>query len=112
MGTHYPLTGAYAVAGHVEGRAHWLVKDVAENDERVSVLVAFHGIGGELGKHTLQVTKTRVLETGGTQQDWIDLTTTAANSSDVDDVVEMLVDAVWGLQLIWGAFHLMRGQSL
>jgi hypothetical protein len=85
---------------------------ITEAPERVSVLLTFHGIGGELGKHTLHVTKTRVLETGGTDQNWMDLVTTAANSSDVDDVVEMLVDATWGLQLIWSAFHLMRGQSL
>lgn len=113
MGKHYLLDSQYTSQPiEVEGRAHWLVRDISETPERVSILVAFWSATAELDKQTAHATRSIVERAGGTAQNWTDLCSTAANSSDTDDVVEMLTESPWGQRILWVAWHLFAGYSM
>jgi hypothetical protein len=112
MGAHYALDAQYtSIPIEVEGRAHWLVHSTDECAERISILLAFHDAIKELGKQTLHVTHAIIIRFGGADQDWSDMCAAAANSSDTDDVVEILADSAWGQRLLWVAWHLFAGYS-
>lgn len=113
MGQHYLLDSQYTSQPiEVEGRAHWAVKTLAETDERVSVLVAFWSATAELGKQTVHATRSIVERAGGTVADWEILCAAACDSSDTDDVVEILADNAWGQRILWVAWHLFAGYSI
>ena len=53
----------------------------------------------------IRITKAKVIRAGGSESDWDALDLLATNSSDCDDVVELLAGSTWGTELLWGSWH-------
>jgi hypothetical protein len=114
MGTRYELTGPYfeKVPGEAEGFAHWLRCSCEKEACEVGVIIdLWAGLGSQDLICTLdfRVSPYVVMKYGGNVSDWNALLAAGANSSDTDDVIQLLVTEPWGQRALWAAFRAHQG---
>ncbi len=113
MATKYPLSAPFFedTPDSVEGFRHWVVFRLDETQECVIVLLKYWDGTTEVGRTFVRITRQSICDNGGPEADWDVVCACADNSSDTDDVVQMLATpGTWGMRLLWGKWRTLQGQ--
>jgi hypothetical protein len=116
--TKYPLVAAYGIMpGFVSARTgrHWIHREPeGETDDKVvalSIILRYWQGLNILTQRPITIYPLTVTEQGGTLADFDALVAAGANSSDTNDVVQMLADEVWGLNIIWAEYRKYQSEQ-
>jgi hypothetical protein len=116
--TKYPLSAAYGIMpGFISARTgrHW-IKRVPEGEDEdkvdhVGIILRYWEGLSILTQRPITIYPLTVTEQGGTLADFDALVAAGANSSDTNDVVQMLADETWGLNIIWAEYRAYQSEQ-
>lgn len=82
-----------------------------ESPESIVVLLKYWDGALEVGRTFVKVTCDCIIQNGGCTDDWTAICLAGDNSSDTNDVVQILAaPGGWGMRLLWGKWRTLQGQ--
>ncbi len=113
MGTKYALPGiAEDAPTHVEGMRHWVIYNLANEATEVGLTLIYWDGATDIGRLVIQIREGTILANGGAAADFATLAATGFNSSDTDDVVDLLAGTTWGQTILWCCWRECQGRTV
>lgn len=113
MSTKYPLAAPFFedMPDFVEGFRHWVTFKLDESVDSIVVLLKYWDGETEVGRTFVKITCDCIIRNGGCVDDWTGVCVAGDNSSDTNDVVQILATPdSWGMRLLWGKWRTLQGQ--